>query len=408
MRKALLKFAHLHIWRRLPRAARRYALLQGSAWLAPRITPSAKASGPIIVVGPLRTASGLGQGARVCHDALKKAGLPVYGIDLTRTLLHDEDYPDFAFEDGRHLLGAGTVFLHVGGPLAPLAFLRLGREFIKDKRIIAHWVWELPRMPDDWRLGIPFIHEAWAPSQFAADAIRAITGSRPVHVLSHPIDPPEDWPKHHPPGSSHPFTALVILNIASSFERKNPCASIQAFKQAFGDDPGARLIVKYANAYSYPKSEDLLREAVGGASNITLIGDTMNAAGIDALYAEADVVMSLHRAEGFGLVVAEGMLRGLPVIATGWSGNADFLTADTGVPLDYTLVPTQDPQDTYNFPDMMWADANIDQAAEALKRLRADPDLRAKLGAAARSHAVRLFSPDAYAQKVRDLLGLEK
>src|SRR4051812_27406590 len=105
MRKTLLKFAHLHIWRRLPRSARRYALLQGSAWLAPRITPHAKAANLIIVVGPLRTASGLGQGARVCHDALKKAGLPVYGIDLTRALLHDEDFSDFVFEDGRHLLG---------------------------------------------------------------------------------------------------------------------------------------------------------------------------------------------------------------------------------------------------------------------------------------------------------------
>jgi glycosyltransferase involved in cell wall biosynthesis len=407
MRKALLKFAHLHIWRRLPRAARRYALLQGSAWLAPRVTPHARATSPIIVVGPLRTASGLGQGARVCHDALKKAGLPVYGIDLTRTLLHDEDYPDFSFEDGRHLLGAGTVFLHVGGPLVPLALLRLGREFIKNKRIVAHWVWELSRVPEDWQLGVPFVHEAWAPSHFAADAIRAITGPRPVHVLHHPIDPPEGWPKHHAREDTHPFTALVILNIASSFERKNPCAAIQAFKEAFGDDPGVRLIVKYANAYSYPESENLLQEAAGGASNITLIGDTMNAAGIDALYAEANVVMSLHRAEGFGLVVAEGMLRGIPVIATGWSGNVDFLTPDTGVPLNYTLVPAHDPQDTYQFPNMVWANADITQAAEALKKLRADPGLRTRLGAAARSHAIELFSPDAYAQRVRDLLDFE-
>ncbi len=406
MWKSILKFAHLHVWRRIPRGARRAALLHGSAWLAPRITQDAKPRSPIIVVGPLRAASGLGVGARTCHDAVKNAGLPVYGIDLTRTLLHDEDYPDFSFEDGRHLVGTGTIFLHVGGPLVPLALLRLGRDLVSDKRIVAHWVWELPRMPDDWHLGVPFVHEIWAPSRFAADSIRTIAGGRPVHVLPHPIDPPQGWPRQVASGSDRPFTVLVILNIASSFERKNPCATITAFRQAFGNDPNARLIVKYVNAFAYPQAVDLMNEAAGGASNITFVCDTLDSAGVDALYRQADVVMSLHRAEGFGLVVAEGMLRGIPVVATDWSGNTDFLTHNTGVPVDYTLVPAHDPQDTYEHPGICWADANIDQAAEALKTLRTDPDLRLRLGMAARSRAIELFSPKAYGARVRELLAL--
>lgn len=404
MRKSILKFAHLHIWRRLPRGARRSVLLHGSAYLAPRITPDAKPSSPVIVAGPLRAASGLGVGARTCHDAVKKAGLPVYGIDLTRALLHDEDYPDFDFEDGRHLIGEGTIFLHVGGPLVPLALLRLGRDLVHNKRIVAHWVWELPQMPSDWRLGLPFVHEIWTPSQFAADALSTIAGSRPIHVLPHPIDPPAGWPKLRPPSDQRPFTALVILNIASSFERKNPCASIRAFRQAFGDDPNARLIVKYANAFAYPEATQLMEGAAGGAANVIFIGDTMDSAGIDALYTEADVVMSLHRAEGFGLVVAEGMLRGIPVIATDWSGSKDFLTPETGFPVQYSLVPAKDPQDTYDHPIMRWADADVDQAAEALKTLRANPDLGFKLGLAARAHATELFSPDGYGATVKSLL----
>jgi glycosyltransferase involved in cell wall biosynthesis len=406
MRKSILKFAHLHIWRRLPRSARRAALLRGSALLAPRVTSDAKPQTPIIVVGPLRAASGLGVGARTCHDAIKKAGLPVYGIDLTRTLLHGEDYPDFSFEDGRHLVGAGTIFLHVGGPLVPLALLRLGRDLVSNKRIVAHWVWELPQMPQDWRLGVPFVHEIWTPSRFAADALRTITDDRPIHVLPHPIDPPAGWPKLRAPSDQRPFTALVILNIASSFERKNPCAAIRAFRQAFGDDPGARLIVKYANAFSFPPAVQFMKEAAGGAANITFIGDTMDMAGIESLYAEADVVMSLHRAEGFGLVVAEGMLRGIPVIATDWSGNTDFLTPETGVPVNYTLVPAHDPQDTYEHPAIRWADANIVEAAQALKTLRDNPDLRITLGLAARAHATELFSPATYGTRVKQRLAL--
>jgi glycosyltransferase involved in cell wall biosynthesis len=404
MRRSILKFAHLHIWRRLPRGVRRAALLHGSAWLAPRIAPDAKPEAPIIVVGPLRAASGLGVGARACHDAVKKAGLSVYGVDLTRALLQDEDFPDFAFEDGGHLIGAGTIFLHVGGPLVPLALLRLGRDLVSNKRIVAHWVWELPQMPSDWRLGVPFVHEIWTPSQFAADAIRAISRDRPIHVLPHPIDSPVGWPKRRAPNNQHQFTALVILNIASSFERKNPCAAIKAFRKAFGEDPNARLIVKYTNALAYPKAVPLMMEEAGRASNIIFISDTIDTAGMDSLYAEADVVMSLHRAEGFGLVIAESMLRGIPVIATDWSGNRDFLTSETGVPISYSLVPAKDPQDTYDHPSMRWANANIDHVAEALKTLRADFSLRVRIGAAARAHATALFSPKTYGENIKRLL----
>jgi len=408
MRNIMLKFAHRQIWRRLPRATRRAVLLHGSARLAPRVTASAKAESPIIVVGPLRAASGLGEGARVCHDALKQMGLPVFGIDLSRTLLYDEDYADYVFDDGRHLIGAGTLFLHVSGPLVPLALLRLGRKLVRGKRIIAHWVWELPQMPHDWRLGVPFVHEVWAPSRFAAEAIATITGDRPVQVLHHPIKPPNGWPKARYLGGRRPFTALLIFNIASSFERKNPCAAIKAFRQAFGDDPDARLIVKHSNASAFPEALKLLEEMAGGASNIVFVGQTMDADGIDALYAQSDVVLSLHRAEGFGLVIAEAMLRGIPVIATDWSGNTDFLTRETGIPVGYRLIPARDPQDTYDYPGLSWADADVSEAAEALKALRADPNLRKRLGKAAAAHATELFSPLAYGQKVKKLLDLSR
>jgi glycosyltransferase involved in cell wall biosynthesis len=370
------------------------------------VSPDAQGHSPIIVAGPLRSASGLGEGARTCHDAMKKAGVPVYGIDLSRTLLYEHDYPDFQFEDGSNLLGAGTIFLHVGGPFVPLALVRLGSKLVKGKRIVAHWVWELPQLPDDWRIGVPFVHEIWAPSHFAADAIRTIAGDRPVHVLPHPIDAPRGWPKPRISSDQRPFTALVILNIASSFERKNPCAAIRAFRQAFGDDPNARLIVKYANAFSFPKAVQLMMEEANGATNVTFIGDTMDAAGIDSLYGEADVVMSLHRAEGFGLVIAEGMLRGIPVIATDWSGNTDFLTPETGVPVSYSLIPANDPQNTYNHPSMRWADVDTDQAARVLRTLRANPDLRLALGNEARARATALLSPLTYGERAKELLSI--
>jgi glycosyltransferase involved in cell wall biosynthesis len=199
-----------------------------------------------------------------------------------------------------------------------------------------------------------------------------------------------------------------MFNVASSLERKNPRAAIEAFKQAFGDDPNTRLVVKYSNASAFPQALRMLEEAAHGLSNIVFIGNTMNTAEVDNLYAQADVVLSLHRAEGFGLVVAEAMLRGIPVIATNWSGNTDFLTRETGVPIGYRLIPAHDPQDTYNYPALNWADADVREAAEALRMLRADPDLCKRLGAAAMEHASQLFSPRTYGEMVKRLLSVSR
>lgn len=397
-------FLHRQVWRRLPPRMRRAALLRATSWGAPRITPSAKPKPPVIVCGLLGQASGLGAASRASYDALKAHGVEVYAVDLTSELMHERNYTGFAFEDGRGVIGEGTILLHVSGPMVPLAMFRLGRRLVADKRVIAHWFWELPRMPDDWRLGVPFVHEICVNTRFVADAVRPIADGRRVHIVPYPLPRSTTFPlapMRAPSGTAgRPFTALVVFNVASSFARKNPCASIKAFRRAFGDDASVRLIVKYSNAFAWPEAVSRMAQAAEEADNIVLRGDVLSAAGMNALYDEADVVLSLHRAEGLGLVVAEAMLRGLPVIATAWSGNADFLTHETGMPIGYNFVPVDDPQGNYNLADCHWAEPDVEQAAAALRMLRADPMLRARLGAAAARHVSRVFDPAGYAEKM--------
>jgi glycosyltransferase involved in cell wall biosynthesis len=397
MFKRALKFVHFHIWRRLPHGARRAVLFRVARWWAPAVSSDARSTGPIIVVGMLRHASGLGAAARACHDALKAAGVPVAGIDLTARLLHEENHPDFAFDDGRELAGEGLVLLHVSGPLVPLALAYLGRAFVRHKRIVAHWFWELPEVPKDWLAAIPFIHEIWVNTRFVRDAVQPIARGRPVHVVPYPLAleaPP-------PPGESNrAFTALVVLNIASSFARKNPCAAIAAFRMAFGNDPSTRLIVKYMNAFAWPDGVRLMEQAAAGADNIELTGGVFDQAEMHALYHQADVVISPHRSEGLGLVIAEAMLRGLPVIATDWSGSVDFLTHDIGIPVSYDLVPVIDPQGNYAGAGMRWAEIRVDEVAAALQELRADRQWGHRLGSAAAVAAAAFFCPARYVDHV--------
>jgi glycosyltransferase involved in cell wall biosynthesis len=113
---------------------------------------------------------------------------------------------------------------------------------------------------------------------------------------------------------------------------------------------------------------------------------------INELSQESDMVLTLCQPDSLDLTSAEAMLRGLPVVATNWSGNVDFLTVETGIPIGYRLVSAEDPQGTYHHPQMQWAEADVKDAATALRRLRADPALCHKLGDAAAQFGARTWS----------------
>jgi glycosyltransferase involved in cell wall biosynthesis len=400
------KLIHRHVWQRLPYLTRRRVLFAATGVIAPRPTVGARPSEPIIVVGPFRTASGLGQSARLCHDALRLAGFEVRGIDVTSILMQPEDYSSFEWVDGWSCLGQGTLIIHVNAPFIALAMARLGTR-VRDKFVVGYWAWELPRVPEEWSRGIPFVHEIWVPSRFVADAVQPIALGRAVRVLPHPVALRPLKASRQRPSRDDVFRVLSVFNVASGFARKNPLASVRAFRAAFRNDESAHLTLKVSNLATFKEGARALAEAVEGCSNISVLDEVVDPLELETLYLEADVLMSLHRSEGFGLTLAEAMLRGLPVVATDWSGNVDFLTEMTGVPTTYRLLPAKDPQRTYDQPDIMWAEADVNAAAKALWRLRADPALRTRLGTEAARYARQTWSAAAYGSATRTYLGID-
>ena len=388
-------FLHRYFWQNLSREFRRSLLFTATRSLAPSISPDAGPCEPIIVAGAFKTASGLGQSARLCYEAFRACGVQVYGIDLTSALRQPIDYPDYHLADGRGVAGPGTLILHVNSPFVPLALLMLGRPVTQGKWTIGYWHWELPRATAEWRHGVSRVHEIWTPSHFTAAAMMPISDGKPIRILPHPVALGYQLPPHRPGASDGSMTALMVFNMASGFERKNPLAAIAAFKAAFGSDPKAQMVIKVVHAECYPVGHRALLEATGSIPNVTLIDRMIDEAAMKSLYDRTDVVMSLHRSEGFGLVVAEAMLSGLPALSTNWSSTTDFLTPSTGVPVGYKLVPAIDPQASYHDPSQLWAEADVEDAAAKLIGLR-DPALRQDIGEAAQAAAVRMFSPQTY------------
>lgn len=387
------------VWWRLPYGLRRAALFRATTLFAP--TPvRASPTLPIVIGGALRTASGLGRSARLSLAAFRAARYDVAAFDLTKTL---RQRADLDLDSSLHeaVAGAGTLILHVNSPLIGLAMLGIGRRLIKGKRVIGYWAWELPEVPREWRLGIQLVDEIWVPSSFTASAIAPIAGDRPVHVVPHPVAG-EPAPRRLPRPAEAPFTVLCMLDAASSLARKNPEGVIAAFRKAFGNDRRVRLVLKTQRLKELPRAREKLI-ALTDYPNIELHDATLDEAGIASLYASADVLISMHRAEGFGLPIAEAMHRGLPVVATGWSGNADFLTRAVGIPIPWRMVPADDPQRTYHYPSVNWAEPSQEAAADALRLLRSSPELCAQLGAAGTAYAAAHWSPAAYATRLTEL-----
>ena len=209
---------HRTIWSCLPRRLRRAALFGLTGFAASKPDPDARPAEPIIVVGCLRSATGLGESARLCYQALSASGMDVRGIDVSSLLMQPLDLPNFEFRDGRTSRGFGTLILHVNAPLMPLVLLSLGQKIIREKWIVGYWAWELEVIPQEWNVGIPLVHEIWVPSRFVAAAVAARVTDTTIRVLPHAVacvGLPIKAPIRE---SLRPFTVLAIFSMGSSIE----------------------------------------------------------------------------------------------------------------------------------------------------------------------------------------------
>jgi glycosyltransferase involved in cell wall biosynthesis len=367
----------------LPTRSRRLWLSRISAWASPRpdrIAP-AHADG-VVVGGEIGRSSGLGEGARIMLGALDRLGVSNTGL-VTGSGLSRRTLPNHT-----------ALVLHVNAPQLPAALIGLGRRALRGRRLVGYWAWELPVVPRDWHAALCHVHEAWVPSRFTAAALEPLMPGR-VRVVPHAValSPPLPSPMDRQ-AFGLPESTLVVLtsfNLASSFVRKNPLAAIAAFRQAFGDRHDRLLLLKVGHVEHYAADLALIQAAIGDAGNIRLETRMLPDGDMHALTRACDIVLSLHRSEGFGLVPAQAMLLGRPVVATDWSATAEFIDQDCGMPVGYRLVPAVDPRGVFEAPGAVWADADIDQAAIALRTLADDADRRLALGHAARRAAVSRF-----------------
>ena len=119
------------------------------------------------------------------------------------------------------------------------------------------------------------------------------------------------------------------------------------------------------------KDIEQIQTLMDGYDNIYFLTETLPKIEVNSLIACVDAFVSLHRAEGFGLVMAEAMLNGTPCIATNWSANTEFMNADVACMVYYTLVTLNHEVGPYK-QGSHWAEPDVVQAAEYMQKLFGD------------------------------------
>jgi glycosyltransferase involved in cell wall biosynthesis len=172
---------------------------------------------------------------------------------------------------------------------------------------------------------------------------------------------------------------LFAFDYLSTVERKNPWGLVDAFEAAFAPGEGPLLVIKSINAERRPDQAERLRLRVHGSSDVLLLENYLDAEDRDALVALCDCYVSLHRSEGLGLTMAEAMGLGKPVIATGYSGNLQFMTEANSFLVPWT--PTSIPTGCEPYPaGGTWAEPDLEVAARLMRTVLEDGELAAARG----------------------------
>lgn len=272
-------------------------------------------------------------------------------------------------------------------------------------RRIGLWFWELSRFPERWAGSFDSVDEVWTASEFARASIQGGT-DKPVRNVPLAIEVPSHPTRFTRRSLGLPddgFLFLANFDYLSVHKRKNPIGVIQAYTAAFGENDGARLVIKSINGSRRPLDAEHVKSYAGHRRDIVFLDEYTSSAGMKAMIELADCYVSLHRSEGYGLNMSDAIARRTPVIATGYSGNLDFMTPDTAALIPFDLVEVGNGADPYD-ADAVWADPDVAAAVSAMREIFANQETAAAMAECAFLDATSRFSADVVAQQVRELL----
>ena len=341
------------------------------------------------VFGYLKTLNGVGQAGRLIVEALNSVEYPVTEFDVG----NPNEIPNIKnLETTRAEFN--KVILSVDAHSIRSITTAVGKKFLHGKYVIAQWFWELEEIPDYYQEAFKVINELWVPTEYMQRAFLAVAPSR-VNIRHMPL-PLFGPTKSATVGRTHfgigpDFMFLFIFDFLSVMKRKNPIGLVEAFSAAFAENEGPVLVIKTINSDKRITEMAQLKSACSNRKDIMILEQEFAKSDINSLVTLCDSYVSMHRAEGLGLTLAEAMTAGKPVIATNYSGNLDFMNSDNSI-----LIPwrrTEVGSGAEGYPSTAtWAEPDLKACASAMRELWENPLLAQDLGRKAKESLQSDFS----------------
>lgn len=322
----------------------------------------------VSLIGYPRAQMGMGEHVRNTAAALESLSEPFEIFDFDANLNCETG----AREWDRHIRQQPTGrinILHINADETISADRIFGHSMFEGRYNIGYWAWELERFPAAWTPAIDLVDEIWAPSNFIATTLRQVT-RKPVHVMPLRVERPQE--RHFRPGDyaivGDAFNFVFYFDFNSYHQRKNPSGVVSAFLSAFPEREmiPARLLIKSIGADAHPAIARRFNDLAESDPRIFHLTETMSAEEMSGLLSFSNCFVSLHRSEGFGRGMAEAMAAGVPVIATGYGGNVDFMDESNSFLVDYRLRPIRAGEYVYG-EGAYWAEPNLEHAAELMR-----------------------------------------
>jgi hypothetical protein len=324
------------------------------------------------VVGYFSAELGVGEAGRRLADVVRCAGMPTQEVGV-RTSHSREQHPN------TREIAATTEYEHtilaVNADQTARVITSCGLNQHPRRRRIGFWFWELSEFPEASKSAFAHVSEVWCASEFTRDAVTAVSPI-PVHHIRLPISIPSSPTPYSKKQAGLPegFVFLFTFDFNSVMKRKNPVDVLTSYTSAFGPNDGAHLVIKSINGHHQKAELAKLRYLAAHRSDVIIQDGYLSAGLVQAQIELSDCFVSLHRSEGYGLNIAAAMAAGKPAIATGYSGNMTFTSAQYPYLVPYDLVPVGDNAHPYN-PKAQWAQPDLTAAAHQMRSVFDDYSL---------------------------------
>ncbi|MGE4553439.1 MAG: glycosyltransferase [Desulfovibrionaceae bacterium] len=277
--------------------------------------------------------------------------------------------------------------------------------------VVAYCVWEMDPLPDAYALPLAIAEEVWTASEFSRSLLAARLPRVAVvpHVVQRPRVSAADlaWMRRRlGMGDEREYWFYAVMDALTA--RKNIGALLEAFCRVRAMHPRARLAVKQYRA-DWP--------GLAAVPGVVSIPEFLSDGRMGALHAACHCLVSPHRAEAWGLSLSQAMAFGRTVVATGYSGNLDYMDDSCALLVRHRVREVTSDElassSAWFQPGMRWADPDVDHLTECMQRAllgsAAGPvaGLPEDLGARAQRSVAR-FNPKAVGEimlgRIRTLL----